>query len=406
MYLPQYVKDTLEKLNNSGYSAYLVGGCVRDTLMGRVPNDFDITTNAHPDEIQAVFKDEKTLDIGKKHGTITVVYGHECVEVTTYRIDGEYGDNRHPKQVMFTDNIDLDLKRRDFTVNAIAYSPKHGFVDPYGGKDDINQKRIVCVGNADERFNEDGLRIMRGLRFASTLGFDIETETACSVKRNAQLLKNISSERINTEFTKLLCGINPSKILQNYLEVVKVFIPQLCEIAVGDVEASVKSLENCGNDRLLRMCVFFSCFKEKQCLVDVLKSLKYDNKTITAVKTVVQNISNCRDNDKIGVKTTISRIGFENTRLLYMTISALENANDEKFKNLLSIVDEVEDKKECVSVSMLDIDGKIIMDKLGAGGRKIAVVLDFLLEQVIHEKCVNALGSLLDAAIKFWSDEE
>ena len=171
MNFPEYVSFTLERLESFGFSAYLVGGCVRDCIMGTEPHDFDITTNATPEQIEECFADIKTLDIGKKHGTITLVFDKENVEVTTYRIDGEYKDSRHPESVTFTDRIEDDLARRDFTMNAIAYSPKRGFVDPFFGRQDIEKRIIRCVGNAPVRFEEDALRIMRALRFASRLGF-------------------------------------------------------------------------------------------------------------------------------------------------------------------------------------------------------------------------------------------
>ncbi len=405
MHLPQYVKQTLEQLNDKGYSAYLVGGCVRDTLMGREPHDFDITTNALPDEIQDVFKDEKTLDIGKKHGTITVVYGKECVEVTTYRIDGEYGDNRHPKSVEFTDNIELDLKRRDFTVNAIAYSPRYGYCDPFGGKEDINKKLIRCVGNADERFNEDGLRIMRGVRFAATLGFGIEEKTSTSMKQNAFLLKNISAERINTEFTKLLCGVNAGKILSEYGEVISVFIPEMLCCDDDKRRIAFEAINKCDSDKLCRMCVFFGMFDDSNAVESILKRLKYDNKTVKTVTDVCFLLNMEHINDKVCIKRTVSKAGFDNTRLLYRTLSAIDGNNSEKYVSMIDTVDEIQRTKQCVSVSMLDIDGKIIMDKLGVEGKKIASVLSFLLEEVITEKCENVLSELLDTAINFWSEE-
>ena len=405
MHLPQYVKQTLEQLNDKGYSAYLVGGCVRDTLMGREPHDFDITTNALPDEIQEVFKDEKTLDIGKKHGTITVVYGKECVEVTTYRIDGEYGDNRHPKSVEFTDNIELDLKRRDFTVNAIAYSPRQGYCDPFGGKEDINKKLIRCVGDADERFNEDGLRIMRGVRFAATLGFGIEEKTSTSMKQNAFLLKNISAERINTEFTKLLCGVNAGKILSEYGEVISVFIPEMLCCDDDKRRIAFEAVNKCDADKLCRMCVFFGMFDDSNTVESILKRLKYDNKTVKTVTDVCSLLNMEHINDKVCIKKTVSKAGFDNTRLLYRTLSAIDGNNSEKYVSMIDTVDEIQRTKQCVSVSMLDIDGKLIMDKLGVEGKKIASVLSFLLEEVITEKCENVLSELLDTAINFWSEE-
>ena len=210
---PEKILKAIALLESNGYSAYTVGGCVRDSVMGRAPNDWDMTTSAAPDETREVFKDFHTVATGIKHGTVTVLIDSEPVEITTMRVDGKYSDNRHPESVSFTKRIEDDLSRRDFTVNAMAYNPKTGVVDPFGGQNDIKNKIIRCVGNPDTRFGEDALRILRAIRFSSVLGFDIDKKTSQSIIGNRSLLQNISKERIRVELIKMLCGQNVEKIL-------------------------------------------------------------------------------------------------------------------------------------------------------------------------------------------------
>ena len=204
--LPEFVKKALIRTNEAGEEAFIVGGCVRDILMGKTPHDWDITTSAKPEKTKEIFSSFKTVDTGLKHGTVLVLIDGEPLEITTYRIDGEYTDCRHPDSVSFTSDIENDLSRRDFTVNAMAYNDEKGLVDLFGGEDDIRNKIIRCVGDADKRFNEDALRIMRALRFSSTLGFTIESETKKAILKNRELLNNVAKERISTELLKLLCG--------------------------------------------------------------------------------------------------------------------------------------------------------------------------------------------------------
>ena len=200
--IPENITYVLDRLHSAGFESYIVGGCVRDSLLGIPAHDFDVTTNALPQEVIDVFSDMNVIETGIKHGTVTVVSGGENVEITTHRIDGEYLDNRRPSDVTFTRNIENDLSRRDFTVNAMAYSPHSGLVDLHGGVQDLDRKIIRCVGEPDRRFGEDGLRILRALRFSSVLGFQVDEQTSMSIHANSHLLKNISAERIFSEFAK------------------------------------------------------------------------------------------------------------------------------------------------------------------------------------------------------------
>ena len=214
--LPKNVRFIIDEIYKNGYEAFIVGGCVRDSILGLEPNDYDITTSAQPNDILNIFKDFKIINSGIKHGTVGVIIDKEIYEITTYRLDGEYENNRRPKNVSFTSNLIDDLKRRDFTINAIAYNDRIGIVDKFGGIKDIKNKNVKTVGNPDERFNEDGLRLIRAIRFSSKLNFEIEDETLNSIYKNANVVKNISKERITDEFSKIILGNNPQDIILLY----------------------------------------------------------------------------------------------------------------------------------------------------------------------------------------------
>ena len=229
MVYPIEVKRVMDILRQEGREAYLVGGCLRNILMGKDPHDWDMTTSALPHECAEIFSKEgfHVIETGIKHGTVTVIVDGTPLEITTYRIETGYSDNRHPDKVDFTDKVEDDLSRRDFTVNAIAYSPEKGFADPFDGMADIKSKTIKCVGNPDKRFGEDALRILRALRFSAVLGFEIDKETAESIRRNYKLLRNISVERIFVEISKLLCGNDASRILREYEDVFFFILPEI-----------------------------------------------------------------------------------------------------------------------------------------------------------------------------------
>lgn len=225
--IPKQAEKALEILNNAGYEAYIVGGAVRSAIMKLNPNDIDITTNAFPDKVKELFNNYKLADIGIKHGTVMVLIDDLPIEITTFRTESGYADNRHPDSVNFTGSLIEDCARRDFTMNAICYSPQKGIIDFYNGKLDIENQIIKCVGEPDKRFKEDALRILRAIRFASVLGFDIDENTKKAIFENCHLLKNISSERIYIELKKMLCGKNIKKVLLEYVDVLSVVIPQL-----------------------------------------------------------------------------------------------------------------------------------------------------------------------------------
>lgn len=226
MKLPEYVDVVLEKLNIDGFEAFAVGGCVRDSILGIAPKDYDVTTNATPEQIKRCFSGFRTIDTGIEFGTVTVISDGFPIEVTTYRIDGEYNDNRRPDSVEFTSDLSEDLRRRDFTINAMAFNKKTGIIDLYGGKADLSERVIRAIGEPVERFNEDGLRIMRALRFASCYNFSIESGTAEAIHSKARLLENIAKERIAIEFNKFIC-CNCESLLREYNDVFSILIPEI-----------------------------------------------------------------------------------------------------------------------------------------------------------------------------------
>lgn len=241
----------IERLENSGHEGWCVGGCVRDSLLGREPNDWDVTTDATPEELKEIFRDFRTLDTGIAHGTVTVICGDVSIEVTTYRADGEYRDHRHPVAVRFSTSIADDLCRRDFTVNAMAYHPVRGLCDPFSGRVDLERKILRCVGEPERRFEEDALRILRCLRFAATLGFEIEAETARAVREKRELLSFVSTERIREELFKLLCGQNAERISGEYRDVLRPLLPSLLPMSNRRARVLLRELGMEGFTRFL-----------------------------------------------------------------------------------------------------------------------------------------------------------
>ncbi|MFA5658598.1 MAG: phosphohydrolase, partial [Oscillospiraceae bacterium] len=221
--IPDFALAAINILNKSGYEAYAVGGCVRDSLMGKLPNDWDICTNAHPEKVTAVFDGFKTIPTGLKHGTITIIIDNNPLEITTFRRDGEYSDSRRPDSVLFVPDLKEDLSRRDFTINAMAYSEKDGLIDFFGGRADLEKKLIRCVGEADIRFSEDALRILRAVRFSSVLGFEIEDKTSAALIEKKNRLSRVSPERIAAEMNKLLLGKNVFEVMKKYREMIAEF---------------------------------------------------------------------------------------------------------------------------------------------------------------------------------------
>lgn len=394
MKIPGHVKFTLDRLEKCGYSAYLVGGCVRDFIMGIEPHDFDITTNATPDEIEKCFDDIKTLDIGKKHGTITLVFDKECVEVTTYRIDGEYKDSRHPESVIFTDRIEEDLARRDFTMNAIAYSPKYGFADPFSGRENIEKKLIVAVGEPEKRFEEDALRIMRALRFSSRLGFEIEEKTKRAILQKKNLLLNIALERINTEFVGILEGEYAAGVIAEFIDVLRAVIPSLLSV---DYQ-SIGNAKNYGT--IVKICLFFSHYEDTKELEFLMKTLKFDNSTVKTVTSVVSLFNSYFEKHKDSdIKRAVSKIGVDNTQILYQALYC--HTGDKAHIGALQHLAEFVGEGACMCVSALCVKGNEVIEKYGINPSLTGKILTSLLDDVIDGEIPNEKAALIDRARKY-----
>ena len=389
--IPKEVDKALNILHGNGFEAYIVGGCVRDSILGLHPSDWDITTSAKPNEISRCFRGYRTIETGIKHGTLTIIVDKMQIEITTYRIDGEYSDHRRPDKVSFTDNIKLDLMRRDFTINALAYN-KNEIIDLFGGIDDIRNKIVKCVGNPDERFNEDGLRILRALRFASVLNFDIEKNTSESIHRNKNLLNNISGERINTEFNKLLMGSNFRKIIVDYRNIIEIFIPNLNTLSCEEMECRLNAMKEL-NSIILRLTLLLY---KAEAPNKILMSLKYDNKTIDTVKLLSSGIDEKIYSEPVNIKRWLYKINYENLYNLIKIKKALFKSECKDLINSEKIMNEIIETNQCYSLKTLEIGGQ---DLIAAGipeGENIGRILNKILDDVIEGKLKNERNVLLN----------
>lgn len=391
--LPIEVMIALEILDNNGYMSYIVGGCVRDCIIGIEPHDYDIATPALPNEIKKIFSQFKTVDTGIKHGTITVLINNIPLEITTFRIDGKYEDNRHPKEIFFTSDLKEDLSRRDFTINAMAYNPSIGLVDYFGGKKDIRKKLIKCVGNPDERFNEDALRIMRAVRFASILDYHIENNTLESIKKNKMLLKNVSMERINSEFIKTI----KVSYRREMAELIQVVVPELTEKMISD---SLVMIGTFCFSVYTRLALIFNFDKDK--LKEILQRLKFDNKTIKNVIDTHELIYKFRDKSSISSpKYCIKIILNQNADIVRSVIegirctSYLDSDTDYYFLANIMLKHLQECEEGCYKVSQLAVNGNG-MKSIGLEGKDIGEMLESLLLAVFAEEVSNTYDDLME----------
>ena len=438
--IPPQVKTAIEILEKNGHSAYVVGGAVRDAVMGKPANDWDITTSALPEETISAFRDFRVIETGLKHGTVTVMIEKTPIEITTYRIEYGYSDNRHPDRVDFTDRVEDDLSRRDFTVNAIAYSPQRGFADPFEGKKDIKKKIIRCVGEADRRFGEDALRILRALRFSSVLGFEIESETADSIRRNYTLLKNISVERIFVELSKLICGMDAGRILREYEEVFFFILPEIksmknCtqnhERHIFDVWGhTVKAVESVDFVPELRFAMLLHDSGKPQCKTTdengtdhfynhakvsrkIAESVFTRLKTSTAFKNRVCDLVEYHDflPDKISKKTYkkyIAKLGYGTVKDLFEIRKADVSAQNPKFFDEeiirngygLKILEEIESEDKCFKVTDLAISGRDITALGVKPSPETGKILEKLLDEVMDEEIENTREALIERAMR------
>ncbi len=400
--IPENVELILNTLMEQGYEAYAVGGCVRDAVLGRTPHDWDITTSAKPQEVKQLFR--KTIDTGIAHGTVTVMMNHTGYEVTTYRIDGEYEDGRHPKNVEFTGNLIEDLKRRDFTINAMAYNHIHGLVDAFNGIEDINNGRIRCVGNSIDRFNEDALRILRAIRFAAGLDFEIEDETKDAIGILAANLQKISKERIQAELEKLLMSKHPEKLKIAYeTGVSTVILPELNRVMdLGIGEVVIELLCNIEENHYLRWAALL-CMAESKGCVGILRGLKFDNKTIDIVSRVVGASRKKIPFEYSDIRKSIYEIG-EDIYEYYLSFmkyfvqysisgQAVSQSDMEQWEKRYH---EIMDKKQCISMKMLSLNGRDLIELGIPRGEKVGEELNRLLYMVLEEPELNERDKLIN----------
>lgn len=434
--IPNDVENVINILSSNGHKAYVVGGCVRDSLMGREPDDWDVTTDASPKELKKIFASFRTVDTGIDHGTVLVVSGKTPVEVTTFRIDGEYTDNRHPDSVTFTSNIEDDLARRDFTMNAMAYNHEDGIIDPFRGRDDIENKIIRCVGEPDKRFNEDGLRIMRAVRFSSVLGFTIEEKTAESIIKNENLLGTIAAERLSKELMKLLCGENVFEVLTKFRSVIGVFIPELkLEFdfkQYGKKHAydvwmhTVHTVNNIEANPVLRLTMLLhdtgkiathaidengnSTFRNHAAVggviaENILRRLKFSKEYINTVSYLVSIHDKEVPETRIQVKEYIRELGEKNYIRLMKIRRADKSGLSKGYRDIAdklvfaySTFDEVMNNNEPYSIKQLAVDGNDLKKFVPAND--IGDTLNFLIETVIKHPENNEKEILLDIVKK------
>ena len=386
--LPKDVLTLLQRLNSHGFAAEVVGGPVRDFYLGTVPSDYDITTSATPDQIKSAFADMRTVDTGIKHGTVTVVLHGENYEVTTYRIDGEYKDGRHPETVEFTTRIEEDLSRRDFTVNAMAYSPSEGIIDPFGGISDINARIIRTVGDPDARFTEDALRMLRALRFSSKLGFTISNETRASIRRLWSNLALVSKERICVELTKLFDGANAYSVLNEYSDLLAPLLG-LDEIILPDRHRFD------GASWYVRLLSVFALSSDASAedFRNAAISLRTDSRSRDNGTLVLGALGTHNLSDKQDILRMLSRLGEECGRILVSVEILLGKASEDACASLSEIIA----SGAAYRISDLSIGGREVVS-LGARGEAVGAILRKLLELVISEKIVNEPDALILAA--------
>lgn len=443
MDMPKNVDTAINLLQSAGFEAYAVGGCVRDSLLGKTPNDWDITTSAKPEDMKSVFADFHCIDTGIKHGTVTVVIDGEPLEITTFRLDGEYEDNRHPKSVTFTSNLGADLGRRDFTVNAMAYSKMTGTVDLFGGQNDLKNKIIRCVGDPDRRFNEDALRILRALRFASALDFEIEEKTAQSLLKNCALLGNISEERIAKELLKLVCGKGAKRILMDFAPVLFEILPELqpmyknshdnphhCYdiyehtlIAVESIDPEptlrfAMLLHDCGKPAVKKfdengVAHFYGHQRiSAEISAQILARLKVSNKFRDEILFLVSN----HDRWELYENTEkmpryLSKFGLDGVLKLLKVMRADVLAQSPEYRCRLDQIADAEEiaknlaaQNPCLSLRELQINGRTLMDIGIPQGRKLGAVLAQLLDEVIDGVTKNTQEALTTRAREIYRE--
>ena len=436
--IPSGAESILNTLEQHGYEAYVVGGCVRDSILGRCPDDWDITTSASPEQVKELFR--RTVDTGLQHGTVTVLIEKEGFEVTTYRVDGDYEDGRHPKEVRFTSSLEEDLKRRDFTINAMAYHPDRGLVDLFGGMDDMEKKVIRCVGDPMERFQEDALRILRVVRFSAQLGFTIEEETKEGIRALAPNLRLVSAERIQVELVKLLVSGHPDYLRVAYeTGITAEFLPEfdVCMKTAQNTphhcytvgEHTLKSLLNVRADKVLRLTMLLhdigkpvvkttdengrDHFKmhgpeSERMAKAILRRLKFDNDTMHKVCRLVKWHDARPVPEMASVRRAVNRIG-EDIFPFYLEVQRADmlaqsdyqrREKEERLKGVKSCYEQILEKKQCVSLKSLAVTGRDLIQKGCKPGPHLGEILDQLLEHVLEYPEDNKKETLLELVRK------
>lgn len=446
--IPVGARHVMRLLENDLHHAYIVGGCVRDSLLGKEPNDWDICTSAKPGEVLALMGSHgvRTIETGLQHGTVTACWGFGNYEITTFRVDGEYSDKRRPDSVEFISDVAEDLARRDFTINAMAYSEREGLVDPWGGYGDLDNKLIRCVGNPDDRFQEDALRILRALRFASVYGFKIEEKTSAAIHRNRYLLNNIAAERIRSELTKMLCGEGIVDILIEYSDVMSVIIPELAPCigfnqnnpyhmytvydhithAVGNYKGSDISIKMA---LLLHDIAKPSCYSvdsidgvtghfyghsvpSAHIAKDVTDRLRFDNKTKAEIVELVRYHDVVINPDVRSIKRLMNKIGPEILDKLFRVRTADIYAQSElgrdsrisKCDKAYGIAKYIECDRQCFRIKDLAVNGHDIMSLGVEAGPTVGKVLKHLLDKVLDGALANEYGPLIGEANRYLED--
>ena len=441
MEMPFQICEILERIGNAGYEAFVVGGCVRDHLMGMTPHDFDITTSATPKETENIFADCRVIETGIKHGTVTVLYKGISTEITTFRVDGDYSDGRHPDSVSFSRNIEDDLARRDFSINGIAYSPKLGFVDPFGGREDIQRGIIRCIGDPDKRFGEDALRVVRALRFSATLGFPIAEETARAMISHKKDLRKVSVERIFTELKRLLCGKDVRRVLTEFPEIFSIMIPPLGKEIGYDqgskyhdstlYEHTARAVEAAPDTVEMRLAMLLHDIGKPACRTvdengechyyghsevsaritdEILRVLKSDNSLRERVVEIVRYHDIPVDTSRKYIRRQLAKHGAE----VFADIMAAHIADDTakfdfcrdripEIREVLKIAAEIAEEKPCFSVKMLEISGNDLKE-LVPPSPLMGRILTKLFEEVVDEKLPNERSALMKRAAEIYNE--
>lgn len=437
MYLPEHIQYVLSRLTGAGYAAFAVGGCVRDALAGRTPNDYDVCSSARPEQVHAVFAGQNVRDTGLQHGTVTVVLGHEPVEITTFRVDGSYSDSRHPDHVLFTDDIRSDLARRDFTINAMAYHPEQGLIDPFGGQADMNSGLIRCVGNPRDRFAEDALRILRALRFAARFGYRMEPETDAALHALAPSLSGIAAERVRVELDGILLAPDAGHILLAYSDVLGVVLPEALP-CVGfnqrnphhryDVwEHTIHAVDAAPPDAILRWTMLFHDLGKPQTFStdsqgighfyrhahvsaaladDIMRRLRFSNAERECIEELVRRHDGVIPPDKKALRRLLSRIG----RAQFDRLLAVHRADNmaqapelieprlRELSVISALADEIEREGNCTDTRHLAVNGHDLLALGYAPGPALGAEMKLLLDRVLEQPELNEKNTLLRLA--------